>query len=483
MNMPNMDIFVPVSLKNLDSFNKDEAIASYIGAMTKVKPDFAMPAEESEEHSTLMNRVIQVCAGDVSDVVEAFATGKYHGIYGKTIKDVLKTSDYPKLFGTAAEIFIKNRIIPNRIVLDNLFTTIPYTGTAQQVTIRTFGGVEIGEVPEGGPYPETSAAVQDQSFRINLEIKKYGAKVVATRELIESDNWGLFGYTLSQLGVEIMNYKERMAVTMLNEMCGYVLKDNLNAASAELGSTSGRGVDSAQNGALGIDDIFEIIAWMAMRGYNIDTILVHPFAWGLWASTPSIREVMLDGGVTYLPSGTAAQGWDPMPWGSLGQPYSRYGAGVPNSPTGSYPVDPIFGKLGVAPYNFPTLTPFGATYQIAPKYIGKPVKVLVSPFVPFWKATTGNRNGKYITNIIFADSSKCGLVLEKEAPTLEQWQDIEREIDFVKIRTKFGMAMQDQGRGVAVAKNIVIDRTFIFDNVNSQTLSSLTTNSNLISGY
>ena len=37
------------------------------------------------------------------------------------------------------------------------------------------------------------------------------------------------------------------------------------------------------------------------------------------------------------------------------------------------------------------------------------------------------------------------------------------------------MAMQEQGRGVAIAKNVVIDKTYAFDNVNSATLASIDT--------
>jgi len=63
---------------------------------------------------------------------------------------------------------------------------------------------------------------------------------------------------------------------------------------------------------------------------------------------------------------------------------------------------------------------------------------------------------------------------------MEEWADIEREINFIKIRERYGLALQEQGRAVAVARNIVIDRTYAFDNVNSVTLNALTTTSNLV---
>jgi hypothetical protein len=455
------------SLQNLSSYNVRQEMEDRFTAL---------------KDEVLVYNSIEEDAEIVNEMLNAFQTGKFAG-ENVNIKDILMTKDYPKLFYAATEILIKSRLMPNRIISDNLFVTIPYTGNAINVTVRTMGGVEVEEIGEGEEYPETSSAVSDQAYRINLWIKKYGAKVPATRELIESDNWGIWAYTISQLTDALLNKKEKIASTILNEFAGYTLIDNANATNVPLGSTTGRGIDGAQNGALGMDDIMRILSWMHMRGYNIDTILINPFSWAMWARDPEIREGILGDGVIHIPQGNAASGWD-MPWGGLGQPFNRFGsstatlppggAGDPNTP------DPIYGKLGIAPYAFPNLTPFGATFMTQPKYMDRPVKVLVTPMVPYYKISSGGKAGKYATNIIFAESSRCGLILQKENPTMEQWSDIEREIDYTKIREGYGMALQEQGRAVCVARNIVVDRTYTFDNVNSQTLASLTYESDLI---
>jgi len=223
----------------------------------------------------------------------------------------------------------------------------------------------------------------------------------------------------------------------------------------------------------------------------IDTIMIHPFAWALWARDTEIREVMMGNGVTYIPQGGPAPGWDPMPWGSLGQPWSKYGGAGTQSLTPAAAnaagasswnaPDSLYGKLGIGTgYAWPNLTPFGATYYTTPKHVDRPFKILVTPLVPYYQISGGSKAGKYACNIVFADSRKCGLILQKENPTMEQWADIEREINYIKIRERYGMALQEQGRAVAVARNVVIDRTYAFDNVNSQTLSALTTTTNLV---
>lgn len=425
----------------------------------------------------------------ISEIMAAFQTGKFMGERGVSIKELMMTKDYPKLFYAATEIVMRERIVPARIVTANLFDTIPYDGSALNVTIRTLGGVEVEEVPEGGPYPETAAAVSDQAYRIHLEIKKYGAKVAATKELIESDNWGIFAYTVRSLAEELLNKKEKLAIGMLNEQSGWVLMDNASAATVPLGSCTGRGIDGNQNGTMTVDDIMSIMAWMQMRGYMIDTILVHPFAWTLWARDTEIREIIMGNGVTQVPQGNANPGWAD-PFQGMGIPYQKYGGtGTFNDPnSGHGQVDPVFGKLGLAPYSYPNLTPFGATYYTNPKHLDRPLKILVSPFVPYYQisgsaaggASIADPNGKFATNIIFADSSKCGLILQKENATMEEWQDYEREINYIKIRERYGMALQEQGRAVAVAKNIVIDRNYNFDNVNSVSLNPLLSTTNTV---
>lgn len=464
------------SLRYLDSYDPMESIMT---AADSLQAEGIDPFEE--DGKTYRSEVVQATAdrdmADIGEILSAFDTGKLAG-EKVNIKDVLMSKDFPKLFYAATEILMKSRIVPARVISDNLFETIPYAGNAINVTIRTLGGVEIEEVPEGSEYPETSSAISDQAYRLNIEIKKFGAKVAGTRELLESDNWGIFAYTIRSLAEELLNKKESLCVKMLNEQCGYTLIDNADAANVEIGSCTGRGIDGNPNGALGLDDIMQILAWMEMRGYMIDTIIIHPFAWALWARDAEIREVIMGNGVQYVPQGNSAPGWDPMPWGSMGQPWGKFGgSGTPsltpgNAQTGGgwNTVDPIYQKLGVAPYAWPNLTPWGATYYTTPKHVDRPLKILVSPLVPYYKISGGPSAGKFATNIIFADSRKGGLILQKENPAMEQWSDIEREINYIKIRERYGMALQEQGRSVAVARNIVIDRTYAFDNVNSVTL-------------
>lgn len=468
-------------LKSLTSYDFNRSLEAHEKVATA---EHVECKKEGEYTSQFVSDTVADDVAGVKEFLNAFETGKYMGS-PVTIKEALTTQDFPQLFYAATEILMMNRIQPQRVISENLFTTIPYGGNASTVTIRTLGGVRVEEVAEGAEYPETSSGINDQAFRINLEIKKYGAKIAATQELMGTDNWGILGYTLASLADELSNKKEKLCMQQLNELAGYTLIDNADAASTPLGSATGRGLDGAQNGALGIDDIMNALSYLQMRGINADTIIIHPFAWSMWARDPEIREVMLNNNVIYTPQGAPAPGWG-SPLGMFGPQFSTFGSGIATTTPAQAQAgnfnDPnaMFGKFGVAPYGYPTLTPFGSSFYVQPKFIDKPLKIIVSPLVPYYKIQSGKGAGKFATNIILADSKDCGIILQKDNPSMEEWDDIEREVHFIKVKERYGLAMANQGRNVAVLRNIVIDRTYAFDNVNQVTLTPLTTTSNLV---
>ena len=54
---------------------------------------------------------------------------------------------------------------------------------------------------------------------------------------------------------------------------------------------------------------------------------------------------------------------------------------------------------------------------------------------------------------------------------MESWTEQEREIEFFKFRTRFGKALMEQGRAVCIAKNITVDRTYMYESIH--TMSNL----------
>ena len=131
----------------------------------------------------------------------------------------------------------------------------------------------------------------------------------------------------------------------------------------------------------------------------------------------------------------------------------------------------LAGKVA-GPNPFTTdLNPLGNTYNIAPKYLPSPLKVIVSPHVPYRAATGIGTSGDQteavkVTDIYMADSANCGLLMTKEGVSMDEWNDPERDIRAMKLKERWGMALLAQGKGVACARDVVLKDNYVFDNVN-----------------
>ena len=99
------------------------------------------------------------------------------------------------------------------------------------------------------------------------------------------------------------------------------------------------------------------------------------------------------------------------------------------------------------------------------------MKVIISHLVPFTPAALVG--GKPTTNIIMADSQRCGILVTREAASPDQADIFERDVHQVKVKERYGLGVFDQGKGIAVARNVIVDRNYVFDNVNSVTLPNI----------
>jgi hypothetical protein len=80
------------------------------------------------------------------------------------------------------------------------------------------------------------------------------------------------------------------------------------------------------------------------------------------------------------------------------------------------------------------------------------------------------------------DSERCGVIGQSMPVTTDRWTDPERDIENIKMKEEYGFAVLEQGKGIAVARNIAIERNYVFDNANSQTLSEINISGALLGG-
>jgi len=402
------------------------------------------------------------------DFKDVFSIGKHMEAEGiDEFKDVFFTEDLTRFIGTTVTSLVQEAIEPDLLVVPNLFKQIAYEGPGRTVEIGAMGAFHAAEVPEGQEYPEADMSFGEGHI-IQLGIAKHGLKMRMTQEVIDDNLFDVFGMWLRMSGRALARHKEEYGIALLNDM-GQTIFSNSDD-SGELGYTKGRGIDGKFNGSMTINDVFDMWAYGYLRGFNYDTLLMNPLAWKTFMNDPKMREILFANGVIAtngLPNGGGTQ--------TFGTGFG--GLGYKQDPTGRNPQEG--GVAGPNPF-VTTLNPLGSSFNIAPKYLPSPLKVIVSPHVKYASGATGANAGAdnvaddssvYVTDIIMADSQNAGLLMTKEGISVDEWKDPEVDIHAMKIKERWGMALLAQGKGVGIAKDVVIKDNYVFDNVNQVSLS------------
>ncbi|MCK9429429.1 MAG: hypothetical protein M0R17_05455 [Candidatus Omnitrophica bacterium] len=319
-----------------------------------------------------------------------------------------------------------------------------------------------GRVGQAGEYPEKMLDL-DGGDMIAITTDKYGIKISLTEEVVSQNQFDVVNVWLRAAGKAMARCKERIGMKLINEM-GYKVFDNASPSASYCGSTTGRNIAGVTNGSMTANDVFEMYAYLLNRGFTPDTLLLHPLAWKLFATDTEMREVVLAGSTI-----AQVQGGKPVSqWGGT----SHNGYGLRTTGTGN---ENLAGSVPKGPNAWTqTLNPLGATWNVRPAYLPSPIQVIVTPMVPFSYGTAGieRMDTGSTCNVIMVDSSNCAVIGQSEAIRTDRWTDPERDIVNIKLREAYGMAVLEQGKGIAKASNIAIAKNYNFENYNSQTLSN-----------
>jgi len=384
------------------------------------------------------------------------------------IKDLMTTPDFARFFPRVIHTILREALEPRLVITNNLFQKINLEkGIA--ITIGAIGAMEAKVIPEGRPYPIANLSVDDAGNMIQpVNVDKHGLLLPVTDEVIEEDQWDVMNIWVRAAGRALARHKEKLAMQLVNES-GYTLFDNSDFANSTYGSLTGRNIAGTQNGTMSFNDLTKMFAWLAMRGFTPNTLIMHPLAWMVFATDPLMREIVLKNGTIaseVIPQGTYSTGWGTENNG-LGYRTTATGTGPGNGP------DEVFGKYGASMFT-QKLNPLGATFYTNPDFLPVPLKVLVTPFAPYHESVglAGTAaSGKDATNVIMADSNAVGVLVQKSPPTVAEFDDPSRDIKNMKIAERYGFAILEQGKAIAVAKNVILDKNYVFENTNSVTLA------------
>ena len=375
-----------------------------------------------------------------------------------TVQDVLHTPDLSRFVPEAVSWIIREALEPELVITNTLFHKLRLKA-GRSIEIGSIGAIEAAIIPEGQEYPERTPQL-DGGDMVAATISKKGLKLMITEEAISDSLFDVISLFLRQAGLALGRLKENLSYQLINEM-GQTVYDNAVPANSENGICTGRDITGAQNGTMTAHDLFDMYAYLHTRGFMPDTCIMHPMAWKLFAHDPITREILLSGGVVQsrqLPQGTYAKAWGT----------GHGGQGARTTATG--------GELSGANPWTTTLNPLTNSFHIAPKFLPTGLNVIVTPHARYTaaggKAGTAAA-GMPTTDFVMAQSSLCGLLLEKEAAGTEEWADPSRDIRALKIRERYGHAMLEQGKSIGVARDVVIGPHYNFENVNSTSLNPL----------
>jgi len=380
-----------------------------------------------------------------------------------TINDLVTTEDLAPFVPKVVKRIIIEAVEPNLLITPNLFTRLDLP-EGQMVEIGAVGSIVAGKIPQGDVYPQTTIATDTVGSTVAITVSKYGCAINISKEAINDNQFDVITLWLRAAGAALARLKESLSVRLIDQM-GITVYDNADPANSENGVLTGRNIAGAQNGTATINDIFDMWAYLALRGFVPDTLLMSPLAWKVFAVDPQLREIVMKGAVLAtrrMPLGSGNKGWPEI--------FSPKGLGLKYSGTGKET-----DLSGLDPY-LQTFTPVGSTWNIPPSYLPTPMKVLVSHLVPF---VPGSGNTKPLTNIIMADSQRCGILVQRQNPETDEDDIFERDVRQVHVSERYGENVFDQGKGIAVCRNAVVDRNYIFDNVNQVQLAALDTQKNL----
>lgn len=206
---------------------------------------------------------------------------------------------------------------------------------------------------------------------------------------------------------------------------GFTVFDN-NVANMQ---TSGRDIDARGNKTITLDDILVMYAKITNNGFIPNCLIMHPMAWVIFARDPILRAFGFANGGPIFQSLQGqpglAKGW--------------YAGGINTGPVASAP-------------NTAT------TFTDVPNLFPAPLRIIVSPFVPFDVNTQ-------TTSIVMADSNELGILVVDEDVSTDEFEDPRRDIRLVKLRERYGIGALNEGQAIGLAKNVSVSRAFAYEDL------------------
>jgi len=323
------------------------------------------------------------------------------------------------------------------MIIPSLLDRIAYTPAAR-ITFAALGALVADDIAEGMAYPEQSLNVAPGSMTVN--VGKTGVAFRITEEMKKYSQYDVMNMHIRAARRALDRRKERKGMEFISGL-GVTLFDNVNPTQSVYGTCTGRSMSGAGNGSCRMEDLLKAYAHIMMQGYVPDTILLHPLAWSMWLADPLLQTIVKNTG-----NGQWFQKHN-MPKTST--PWSNSTQGKMGLPGGNGQFTPGGNVAGETATTTLEADQNLNSPAVIPSYFPYPLRVLVSPFVPF------NVNNNTCDIMIF-DSSNLGALVVDEDVSVDQWEDLSTDIIKVKLKERYAYAIYEDGLSTGIMRNVPI---------------------------
>lgn len=331
-----------------------------------------------------------------------------------SIKETIMTTDVVDLVPR----IIESKMIEaedTQSVISPFFTKVQAGNTNGTVVVPIIGELQAHEVAEGGAYNDEAVEINTLEYNsIEVRPKKIGLKVTLSEEVIMDSYWDIMEANLSRIGGAMARYKDEWCAREFSEH-GHVVFDNALAAQNPDAATTGLGEDSLPNNTLSVEDFMSMCLALMANDKTPTDVIMHPLCWLIFA-----RNAMVGQGLTFGAMGAM----NVNPFGTT-QGTGGF-AGLSNN---------------MGPQQF-VLNESQARFNLP-----MPINVILSPRVKFDK-----QNKTFDMYVI--DRNNIGAIVQREDLSVEKWTNPEIDVRIIKAKERYGIGIMDNGKGIAVAKNI-----------------------------
>ena len=297
------------------------------------------------------------------------------------------------------------------LVAQSLLTNMPMERDTVYEPVMTSG--LIGAASRVSPQGEPNSAIITFEATAGVKTEKWGLRLQFTEEVVQYSKWPVVQWILDEASREMARAKEvDVWQKVIRWSRCHIYGGATPPAGINLTPTArrvhGRDIAGALNGTMTLDDLFEMMAYMLTESVMPDMLIMNPWAWKIFATSPELRTfAMLNGGTLF------------------------------KAPQGNIQIA-SWGQRGFATPN-PELPHNATLYADIPSLFPQPLRIVVSPFIPYNPSTQ-------TTTLIMAVNDQVGIYLDGGPVRTKEWEDPLHSITDMMLLEFWNVAPKNNGR-------------------------------------